>query len=96
MDESTGYRGLCSNCKHAPDCTYPRDPDHQVLQCEEYECAPATVAAASQVRPTVRLQANPGPDCSSEVKGLCANCANFDSCTFPKPEGGVWHCEEYC
>ena len=29
------------------------------------------------------------------VKGLCINCANRNSCQFVKPEGGVWHCEEY-
>jgi hypothetical protein len=28
-------------------------------------------------------------------KGLCVNCANRHTCLFPKPEGGVWHCEEY-
>jgi hypothetical protein len=30
-----------------------------------------------------------------EHKGLCMNCANRDTCLYPKPEGGVWHCEEY-
>jgi hypothetical protein len=29
------------------------------------------------------------------LKGLCSNCANLKKCTFQKPEGGVWHCEEY-
>ncbi len=27
--------------------------------------------------------------------GLCANCALFENCTLPRPESGVWHCEEY-
>ncbi len=30
-----------------------------------------------------------------EFKGLCVNCANRHTCLCPKPEGGVWHCEEY-
>ncbi len=30
-----------------------------------------------------------------ELKGLCANCEIRDTCTFPKAEGGIWHCEEY-
>ena len=30
-----------------------------------------------------------------EHKGLCVNCANRETCLYPKPEGGVWHCEEY-
>ena len=32
---------------------------------------------------------------SAEVMGLCFNCAHRDTCTFPRQEGGVWHCEEY-
>ena len=29
------------------------------------------------------------------VRGLCATCARRSRCEFPRPEGGVWHCEEY-
>lgn len=29
------------------------------------------------------------------VKGLCVNCENRHTCEFVKPDGGVWHCEEY-
>jgi hypothetical protein len=28
-------------------------------------------------------------------RGLCINCDVRETCTFPKPEGGVWFCEEY-
>jgi hypothetical protein len=27
--------------------------------------------------------------------GICSTCAKRDTCTFPKPEGGVWQCEEF-
>lgn len=27
--------------------------------------------------------------------GLCLNCEHRDTCTLPRLEGGVWHCEEY-
>ena len=27
--------------------------------------------------------------------GLCSHCENREFCTYPKPEGGVWHCDEY-
>jgi len=30
-----------------------------------------------------------------EIVDLCATCVKRDTCTLPKPEGGVWHCEEY-
>jgi hypothetical protein len=32
---------------------------------------------------------------TGELPGLCRNCARLDDCTYPKPEGGVWHCNEY-
>jgi hypothetical protein len=32
---------------------------------------------------------------SSKHKGLCKNCKKRDSCQLPKPEGGVWRCEDY-
>lgn len=32
---------------------------------------------------------------SEKYKGLCKNCKKRKTCTLPKPEGGVWRCEEY-
>jgi len=34
-------------------------------------------------------------DDTARYKGLCANCENLTVCSFPKHDGGVWHCEEY-
>lgn len=27
--------------------------------------------------------------------GLCSICEKLEGCTYPQPEGGVFHCEEY-
>jgi hypothetical protein len=32
---------------------------------------------------------------SEQFKGLCKNCKKHKTCTLPRPEGGVWRCEEY-
>ncbi|KPJ66922.1 hypothetical protein AMJ44_07635 [candidate division WOR-1 bacterium DG_54_3] len=32
---------------------------------------------------------------SGRYKGLCRNCEKRENCMLPKPEGGVWRCEEY-
>jgi hypothetical protein len=32
---------------------------------------------------------------NERIKGLCMNCDNRFECLLPRPEGGVWHCEEY-
>ncbi|MBN1788451.1 MAG: hypothetical protein JW806_08665 [Sedimentisphaerales bacterium] len=83
---------LCANCKHAATCTFPKDPDKPSFFCEEFELAevlPRKVAPA----PVAKLHL-PKED-ESEFKGLCSDCENRKTCKFPKPEGGVWHCQEY-
>ncbi len=32
---------------------------------------------------------------TARFKGLCMNCDHRFECMLPRPEGGVWHCEEY-
>lgn len=93
------FHGICEVCKNNLTCAYVRNPDLPVLQCEEfqgYEPQPAKI-----VRRRTTVSAGAGsvsstatPD-SSVLKGLCVNCDNRDSCIYPKPEGGVWRCEEY-
>ena len=69
------------------------------MQCEEfdgYEPHPARpivknilLMADPNLRPNVE-EKDPG-----KYKGLCSICEDRKTCTFIKPEGGVWHCEEY-
>ena len=42
------------------------------------------------------LNNNREPDSHrASFKGLCVNCDHRFTCTLPKPESGVWYCEEY-
>jgi hypothetical protein len=34
---SPPFRGLCSTCEHTDYCTFPRDPERPVMQCEEFK-----------------------------------------------------------
>lgn len=96
--ESSKDRSICSTCIHAPACTYQKDPDRPVLQCEEFDNCGETskrnsgtngsCAENSQVKP----EANKNPGTS---KGLCMDCDNRETCLYAKPEEGVWHCTEY-
>ncbi len=68
--------------------------------CEEFDMrggeAPSTISGADAL-PLGRLPPAPiseRDDCA-RYKGLCGNCDSRESCMYPKPEGGVWHCEEY-
>lgn len=88
--------GLCRTCVKAPECTFPRDPGRPVRSCDEFEGAdgprserlPRSVAPA--IFPTGGARAKGG----AELKGLCLQCARRETCAYPRPAGGVWHCDE--
>lgn len=95
----TEYSGLCMTCVHSSTCAFPRRKDQPVLSCEQFaEHGKDHVETAATVRPPpaepqaqmIEVKEEP-----SRYKGLCATCENRETCTFPKPEGGVWHCEEF-
>ncbi len=87
--------GLCPTCTHANGCTFPFLPGRPVLKCEEFEgvrCA-ATACAVTSEGTTADAQSE--AEATSHHKGLCRTCEHRDVCTFSKPEGGVWHCDEF-
>ena len=91
------YNGLCVNCKNALTCIFAGSSEKPVAQCEEYECMNSISGENyDQIRQqkTVRRQKNSHYE-DHIYKGLCVNCEERYMCRFPKPEGGVWHCEEY-
>jgi hypothetical protein len=83
------YRDLCSTCKHAAACGGRSTPERPIFFCEEFEVS-GPAAPSPPERPAESSPAAPG-----DYKGLCMNCEDRGTCTIPKPEGGVWHCEEY-
>jgi hypothetical protein len=90
------YLGLCSTCKSASSCTHPRDPDKPVFYCEEFEVEKPTPIRTARKEGQQAAESSVTKDTdAAEFIGLCSNCDNRKTCTFLKPEGGVWHCEEY-
>ena len=89
-------RSLCSNCENATDCTFQKDPQKSSIYCEEFEVdksPSAKMTGKEKPLPTASADAEPKDLC--KFIGLCSNCNNRRTCVFPKPEGGIWHCEEY-
>jgi len=88
--------GLCSLCTRGEDCTFSSRP--LLHECDEFEGMSrnpvATIEAYMSHEARKKKQAL--PPVSSGPRGLCRNCENLEGCTYAKPEGGVWHCEEYC
>jgi hypothetical protein len=88
--------GLCKTCNNAEVCVYRKRRGFDAVYCEMFDgLAPngheraareAVVAVTGEGEKTGR---------GAALKGLCVNCAHRDDCSLPRPEGGVWHCEEY-
>jgi len=93
------YQEICSICKNTPTCVIPRDPNRPLLYCDEYELSkpvPKSIQTVliSSYAAKVKNKSEEAKG-SESYKGLCKLCDKLETCTFPKPEGGVWHCEEY-
>ena len=93
------YPGLCMTCVHSSTCAFPRRKGQAVLSCEEFDEHGEGPAEGADLTPPVveegRASAAPMKGESPEYKGLCSSCENRETCAFPKPPGGVWHCEEF-
>jgi len=86
-------RGLCITCIHVESRCWVRDDGEPILQCEQFDSGPSAEARSSARG--VRSRERTGADYGDHI-GLCMNCERRDDCTLPRPEGGVWHCEQYC
>lgn len=93
------YMGLCSCCRSSSVCTFPRDLKRPVLQCEEFDgiSMPKNKTTEWMERPQIARTLKPdlSPQPLSALRGLCIDCDGRNNCLYPKPEGGVWHCEEF-
>ena len=91
-------RGLCSACMHGASCIYPKNERQIVLNCEQFEYCPP-MASPPPNKDQVELERlwkrSSGDEPGKEFKGLCSNCEDRHACIYPKPVGGVWHCDEY-
>ena len=93
------YLGLCSYCKLELNCIFIRDPNRPVCECEEFEeITYVSIQVPNQKNiSSINSSKNPSAreDSLPSYKGLCSNCEERATCVYPKPEGGVWRCDEY-
>jgi hypothetical protein len=87
------YPGLCTTCVNEPVCTFPRSADQPILTCDEFE-------GAVDVKPPRAVESPRFDDRFAVANrewfpGLCMTCEKRETCTFPKPEGGVFSCDEF-
>ncbi len=100
--ETSRPLGICSTCDNAETCSYLKLFGPPLFYCDEHEgvlgCVEERVGSLESSSSKEEKEAlPPSPqEAETKYKGLCKNCAIRATCTYPKPEGGVWHCEEYC
>ena len=90
-------RGLCSTCNNSPTCFYHlRNGKRVVCYCELFDnhISPSKVGEFSP-NTTLTLEPNTHSTIKDRFNGLCLNCENIKTCAYPKPKGGIWHCEDY-
>ncbi len=85
---TTAVTGLCVNCSRASTCFMARSVPGPITLCEEYELE----RVAAQAQPAASVA---DAVVASSLRGLCVNCEQRSTCSLPKAEAGVWHCEEY-
>ena len=95
QEEIPQNEGLCATCNEEPNCFYARNADRPVLFCEMFDNTSPVSEKEPQGERSKAQQGETEQIQSATLKGLCVNCENRETCTFPKPEEGVWHCEEY-
>ncbi len=94
MNDREKYGGLCSTCGNGSTCTYRRKTGDSILFCDEFKGG-LTMEKKDDgeiILSPESLNDKIGVD---GERGLCPHCKNLEHCTYPKPEGGVWHCDEY-
>ena len=91
MTTTRAAGGICAACKYGDECVFMADSEGLILQYEQFE--PWFPAPEARQAPA-RARKLPGKE-RNGYAGLCVNCENRETCTYPKPEGGVWRCEDY-
>lgn len=98
MQNDSKKSGLCSTCFHCGSCALCANHSMPIHYCEEFTTQEVGRMGASQKDLRRVGQSSGGTTSASgcgKHMGLCMNCVHKDTCTFPRPEGGVWRCNEY-
>lgn len=92
IETASVYYNLCSMCKNALDCRYIKSQESSILFCDEFDGYKEKIPKIEFIKQVTKVPEKNNP---SNLIGLCRNCEIRETCTYPKPESGVWRCEEY-
>jgi len=83
-------KDLCTACNYSTDCIQRVTLQRPVWFCEEFD---SYMPAPQRTNKTVATRTEASD--YHNYSGICMNCENRYDCLRPKPEGGIWQCEEY-
>lgn len=84
---------ICTTCNHYQICATRKDRRRPIWFCEEFD----DYVPVKEMKPKTDYKASlkKANNETQLFKGLCINCENQKTCKIMKPNGGIWHCEEY-
>lgn len=77
---------ICQTCAKFSTCKRCVESKHRILSCDEFE-----KSKTNEDSNHLEIENHE----FTRDKGLCTNCTKRTYCTLNRPEGGVWHCNEY-
>ncbi len=97
--EAETYNDICSTCNHVHGCVNLKRGDRPVWFCEEFDnYVPVEEKTNDETifQPVQSyIEQDSMEDVGRQFQGLCINCEDRHTCNLMKPNGGVWHCQEY-
>lgn len=77
---------ICSNCLHAPECSFRvKTPEFNRLNCESHEAALRSFIQSVKTEKQQMI----------EVKDLCSNCDFKNNCALRTEGQFLFECEDY-
>lgn len=93
------FNDICTTCNNAEICLAQGNKIRPVWFCEQFDdfvpMDKSKNLEAKRPIPKSDIKSSKSAKNSREFKGLCVNCECRFDCKLCKPNGGVWHCEEY-
>ncbi|MFC2084127.1 hypothetical protein ACFLS9_03640 [Bacteroidota bacterium] len=95
MLSANEFNDLCTTCNYIALCTRRKNIIRPILFCEEFNDI-IPIKKKNMGNPTENpATINNSTASTVQIKGICSNCENRETCLLPKHEEGIWHCEEY-
>ena len=99
MSDALNTVNLCSICFHQKKCEVEGKTGGLVTKCDDFKL---DLTAVRKLNPFADVgTGNPDEGCSANSEpagrsmGLCLFCSKRKMCQLPRPEGGIWHCEDF-